>query len=184
MSDPDSAYHRKKQPELVRRAILDHAESLVMSEGVAGLTIQAVAAAAGVTKGGVFHHYASKQALLEAMFADMVDRLDAEIDGHLQTDTARGCFTRAYIETLLVGPAFGVGSPFDALSAAVMTDPTLWQAWDGWFAARMERHAGTDAHPHLEIVRFACDGAWLSYFDRRPGAELQDLRDRLVAMTR
>ncbi|MBP8939478.1 MAG: helix-turn-helix transcriptional regulator, partial [Agrobacterium sp.] len=60
-----NAHERKKQPEIVRRSLLDCAAKLAADQGVAALSIQAVADAAGVTKGGLFHHFASKQALLE-----------------------------------------------------------------------------------------------------------------------
>src|SRR5581483_4435078 len=54
---PASAYTRAKQPEQVRRALLDCAATIAMDHGVSGITVQAVAAAAGVTKGGLFHHF-------------------------------------------------------------------------------------------------------------------------------
>ena len=74
------SHHRRKQPDLVRRNLLEHAMRLAESEGLSGVTVQAVAAAAGVTKGGLFHHFPSKQALIEAMFADVMARLDADIE--------------------------------------------------------------------------------------------------------
>ncbi|MGV3490530.1 MAG: TetR/AcrR family transcriptional regulator [Devosia sp.] len=184
MSAPTSAYHRKKQPELVRRAILDHAQQLVLRDGVGNVTIQAVADAAGVTKGGVFHHFANKQALLSAMFVDMVDKLDAAITAHIAEDGGPGCFTRAYVDVLLVNDTFGVGSPFDALGVAAGTDAAMGQLWLDWVSNRLALHADTDSGPDLQIIRFACDGAWLSYFGRRPDVDLEALRDRLLAMAR
>jgi hypothetical protein len=47
-----NAYTRIKQPELVRRALLDHAAKLAVEQGLAAVTVQAVSDAAGVTKGG------------------------------------------------------------------------------------------------------------------------------------
>ena len=41
---PASAYTRAKQPEQLRRALLDHAATIAMDHGVAGVTVQAVAA--------------------------------------------------------------------------------------------------------------------------------------------
>jgi AcrR family transcriptional regulator len=93
---PGSAYTRAKQPEQVRHALLDCTAAVAMDHGVAGVTVQAVATAAGVTKGGLFHHFASKQALIEGLFADLLARLDAEIDVTIAADPKpRGGFTRA-----------------------------------------------------------------------------------------
>lgn len=180
-----TAYHRNKQPEVIRRAILDEAARISAQGGLAEVTIQAVATAAGVTKGGVFHHFASKNALLQAMFEDMLDKLDTEIETALQTDSGYGCFTRAYVVTLTVGENFGIGGPFDAIGMAIITNQDMSAAWQDWMDRRLARHRQTDSDPTLEIVRFAADGAWLvSLGTGANGTDFQTLTDRLIAMTR
>ncbi|UYO00023.1 MAG: TetR/AcrR family transcriptional regulator [Devosia sp.] len=181
---PANAYSRKKQPDLVRRALLDEAAQLAMEGGLSAVTVQAVAAAAGVTKGGLFHHFASKQALVEAMFADVMERFDAEIDANLPEEVGEfGRFTRAYVETLLGGSETNVGETFDMLSAAMMTDANLAVLWSDWLRLRMERHRDTDSDPSLEIVRFAADGAWLNLqCQGRARSSAGTIRERIVAM--
>ena len=46
-----------------RERILDAAQRLMLQRGFAGTSVDAVLAAASVTKGGFFHHFPSKQAL-------------------------------------------------------------------------------------------------------------------------
>lgn len=48
-------------------AIIDAAEAVVVEAGASHMTLDAVAAKAGVSKGGLLHHFPSKVALLEAM---------------------------------------------------------------------------------------------------------------------
>src|SRR3546814_7004181 len=96
---------RKKQPELVRRSLIDCAARSVAEAGVGGATIQAVADAAGVTKGGLLHHFPGKQILIEALFADLLEQLDAQLDaqleGELEGDArSYGRFTRAHLRAL------------------------------------------------------------------------------------
>lgn len=180
-----TAYQRKKQPDVIRRAILDAAARIAAQGGPASVTIQAVAVDAGVTKGGVFHHFPSKQALLQAMFQDILDQLDAEIEAALQGDEAHGCFTRAYVVTLTVGEHFGIGSPFDAIGTAIITDKAMSDAWQVWLDGRLARHSATDDGPTLEIVRFAADGAWLAHLGAgATDTDFHALTDRLIAMTR
>ena len=50
-----------------RTRILDAAESLALAQGFAGTSVDEVIAAAQTTKGGFFHHFASKQALARAL---------------------------------------------------------------------------------------------------------------------
>lgn len=181
-----NAYMRKKQPDAVRRALLDAAIQIAIEQGVQGVTIQAVATAAGVTKGGLFHHFASKQALIEGVYLDLIDKMDAELDEHMARDPEpQGRFTRAYVQTMLSGSDFGASSPWVALSVAMLADPGNNVTFIHWLDGRLERHKDTDSDPRLEVVRFAADGAWFIFIDKAPTAErLDDLRARLIGMTR
>lgn len=59
--------------------ILDAAEALLRRSGSRTLTIDAVAAEASLSKGGVLHHYASKDALVTALAARKVARMETGI---------------------------------------------------------------------------------------------------------
>ncbi|GJD35790.1 TetR/AcrR family transcriptional regulator [Methylobacterium aerolatum] len=59
--------------------ILDAAHTVLRERGAGGLTMDAVAAAAGLSKGGVLHHYASKDALVAALVARKFASLRAGI---------------------------------------------------------------------------------------------------------
>lgn len=183
-----TAYNRRKQPELIRRLLLDCAATLALEQGLANVSVQAVSAAAGVTKGGLFHHFPSKQALVEGVAADLIERIDAEIDAIMAKDpVAHGRFTRAYVETTFTDPAMGPGSRWTALYLSMIVEPGLRRLWAEWYAGRMDRHRETDGGPALETVRRAADGAWLAQLirdDGFPTPNLVDLRARLLAMTR
>ena len=60
-------------PVNTRHKILETAVAIVDTNGAAHLTIDAVAAHAGLSKGGVLYHFPSKRALLEAMLALLMD---------------------------------------------------------------------------------------------------------------
>ncbi|TFF22102.1 TetR/AcrR family transcriptional regulator [Jiella endophytica] len=178
---------RRKQPEVVRRRLLDCAEALAVERGLAGITVQAVADAAGVTKGGLFHHFPTKQALVEGMVADLLHRLDREIDAAIEKDPEpRGSFTRAYVDSVFVGREFGFDTPWAALSVAMVAEPHLRRLWAGWLDERQHRHQDTDDDPMLEVVRLAVDGAWLSVTIREGEAasDIAELRQRLIGLTR
>lgn len=57
-----------------RQRILDATQRLVIAQGFAATSVDEVIAAAGTTKGGLFHHFASKQDLARAL----VERYAAE----------------------------------------------------------------------------------------------------------
>nr|WP_314261767.1 TetR/AcrR family transcriptional regulator [uncultured Devosia sp.] len=181
-----TAYMRKKQPDAVKRALLDATIQIATEQGVQGVTVQAVASAAGVTKGGLFHHFPNKQALIDGVYQDLIEKMDAELDEHMARDVeAYGCFTRAYVETMLSGSDFGANSPWTALSVTMLADPGNNLAFIGWLEARLDRHRETDSDPMLEVVRFAADGAWFIFIDKAPDpVRLDELRARLIGMTR
>ncbi|MGK9050758.1 TetR/AcrR family transcriptional regulator [Neorhizobium petrolearium] len=177
------AHRREKQPEQVRRSLLDHAARFGVEQGLAGLTLQAVADAASVTKGGLLHHFPSKQALIEAVFKDLLGKLDEEIDRLMREDPVEhGRFTRAYIDAFFQVTRDGAKSPWAALSISCMTDARLRELWSDWMRERLARHAATDGSPALKLARYAADGIWLANLteaDGIPANELAGLRDHL-----
>lgn len=64
----------------VRTKILDTAIKVAVDSGIKGLTIDNVAATAGMSKGGVFYHFKSKEELLEAMVNHIIDQFEAECE--------------------------------------------------------------------------------------------------------
>ena len=169
-----NAYQRKKQPDVVRQRILDGAMQLAAEKGVASVSIQAVATFAGVTKGGVFHHFANKQILIETMLHEVLYKFDQEIDRFICQDTVQyGCFTRAYIEVTLTHQSFGVNSLWATLSMTLISDKNFSQLWNKWLADRLNQHQHTDADLNLCILRYAADGAW--FIERFDPGNVQDL---------
>ena len=182
------AHKREKQPELVRRSLLEHAARCAVEQGLASLTLQAVADAASVTKGGLLHHFPSKQALIEAVFEDMLGKLDEEIERLMaQDELEQGRFTRAYIDAFFQVTYDGPKSPWAALAISSMTDARLRALWSDWVKDRLEHHAGTDSHPAFKLARYAADGIWLANLTESggiPSDELAGLRNQLKRMTR
>ncbi|MDP9836952.1 AcrR family transcriptional regulator [Neorhizobium huautlense] len=181
------AHRREKQPDTVRRSLLDQAARHAAEDGLSAITLQSVADAAHVTKGGLLHHFPSKQALIEAVFEDLLGTLDEEIDRLMQADTAaNGSFTRAYIAAFFEVARAGDASPWAALSVSCMTDAKLRARWSQWMHERLERHSETDSAPHLAIARYAADGIWLANLTEisgLPAGELDRLHDQLKTMT-
>ena len=65
--------------EATQAAILEVAMRRFGEAGFAAVTIDEIAAAAGVAKGAVYHHFASKEALFEAVFERASAQLAAEV---------------------------------------------------------------------------------------------------------
>lgn len=180
----DSGLTRKKQPEVVRRALLDQGARLAVEEGLASLTVQAVADAAGVTKGGFLHHFPSKQALIDAVFGELLQDLEREIVERVRVDPQPyGSFTRAYIEAVFDMASEEHGGPWATLSITMLTNAGLRDLWAEWFKAQLERYQATDSDVHLTIARLAADGVWLADLGNVPIPEREQVRRVLLKQT-
>lgn len=62
---------RRMAPDARREAILDAAQALFMARGSDAVTIADVLAAAGISKGGFYHHFTAKEDLLTGIVARM-----------------------------------------------------------------------------------------------------------------
>ncbi len=146
-----------------RDRILDAFEMLLVEGGGKIATLDAVAARAEVSKGGLLYHFPSKDAMVDAM----LDRLreQGRTDVVKMKDAPQGP-VRYYLET-----SVDTGSAFDrgliATSRVAQDDvrarETLAELRNGWFAVLAE-HYGDDAL--ARTVQLIGDGL---YFDDTTG---------------
>lgn len=82
----------------MRDRILVEARRLTVSEGQIP-SLNAVAAAAEVSKGGLIHHFPSREALIEGLGRQALD----EIDSAMRDAAARGQAARAWLQLCIPG---------------------------------------------------------------------------------
>jgi AcrR family transcriptional regulator len=70
---------REMYSEATRAALLEEATALFAGRGYARTSLEDVASASRVTRGAVYHHFASKQALFEAVLDVQEQRATAEV---------------------------------------------------------------------------------------------------------
>ncbi len=120
---------RQGRAILCRDRLLDAAASLVPRRGAGELTLDAVAERAGVSKGGLLYHFPSKDALIKAMIARMVEAFNFEVQAAIAKEKpGPGRITRAMIKVGFEHPK-GVIQKDErlrrALLAAVSSKPAL-----------------------------------------------------------
>lgn len=180
-----NAYHRKKEPEIIRRKLLESAVRLAAENPIGGFNLQAVAASAGVTKGGLLHHFPSKEILTEAVFLYLLQKIDRDLDAAMAGDPLpHGSFTRAYVHSIFRASK-EENRTWNALSVSLLMDVRLGALWENWQDNRKKQHQDTDGSPLLEAVRLAADGIWLQDLNHVPylwnGRET--LLTQLIAIT-
>ena len=164
-----------------RDRVLDAYETLLIEAGPAAATLDAVAAAAQVSKGGLLYHFASKDALAAGLLHRLRERSAADADAiraapeggtayYLRTSAPGGAIpgglTRTYLASLRVADGSAVRDAMAAVDADALAalrdqlgDPVL--AW---------------------LVQLVGDGLYLRTLIGTPlpeGLDVADLLDRL-----
>jgi len=114
------------EAEETRKAVLAAARRLFAQDGYNGVSVPGCAEAAGVTHGGLYHHYASKAILFKAVFHEVTEELDAHVLERALTGASmrdgflKGC--RASIE-------FMTGSEYQQIA---LSDAPAVFGWNEW----------------------------------------------------
>ena len=146
-----------------RDRILDAAEQLVADQGASKLTLDAVAQAAGVSKGGLLYHYPNKDALLAAMIERHCDDLDEccarELEG-LPADQPSSRLKASILGVLT--PRAGREDVGAALLAAAANKPALLDGARARYADHVAQlTASGGCFARSAVIMLAVDGLML-----------------------
>ena len=166
---PDGILHPMKHTtSKLHDMLLDATEAVVARQGIANLTLDAVAAEARMSKGGLLHHFPSKDRLVEALVIRTAEGW-------------RSCYTEAY-ERSPAGPGRMARALLDhclsdakcwteelrrsssAVFAALAQNPALIEPMRAVYADLHRRIAQDGLPPGVaEAVAAAIDGLWLDW---------------------
>jgi len=125
------------------RRILDAAKQIVVDHGLSGLTLDAIARAAGVNKAATHYHFGSKAGLIEAL----VDEIVLDECAAMAHDVAPGASIQERIDSLIAGvrrmaiDPSSIGGWWDLLPYAVRTPELrtrLAELYEIWFRWNLE----------------------------------------------
>jgi AcrR family transcriptional regulator len=142
-----------------RRRLLDAATAVVRRDGARALTLDAVAAEAGVSKGGLLYHFATKRELLDAMLAGWLEEFGSEIEAASDEGFAAG-YVRA---SDMSGWAAADRATEFGLLAAMVDEPGTLERVRERYAEWQERLLTESEDPvQAVLARLAADGLWLA----------------------
>lgn len=148
-----------------RAALLDAAQKIVLDGGAEGLTLDAVAAAAGVSKGGVLYHFPNKDALLSGLLARAFETMKRWVEIRV-ADAApgQGAVARAYIDFVrAIHRSEGMPTMGAALYACAALKPELLAPFYVELSEWLEGMVADGLpRPAAALVWLALDGAWLN----------------------
>lgn len=149
---------------------------------MARLTLSRVAETAGVSKGGLLHHFASKQDLVAALLDDLLSQTNDQLhDLAASNNRDNGAFAQAYLDYVRTSEhtsktATGIFAAAALDDGDVTPAHTMFSAWQ----QRLLSSDGIDETTAL-LTRVIGDGLWLiDLFDLAPPTPAQ--RDALFEL--
>ena len=173
-------------PPGAQTRVLDAAEAIIRARGVPALTLEGAARGAGISKGGLLYHFASKEALLVALMQRLADRITADYEAVLAAQpegpgrALRACLAFTFDEPDILEAHARAAA---VMLAAFHHDPALLNPIRAFFA-RIRAEAVADGTPPgvAAAIMMAGDGLFMArlfgLYEAGP-AELSALRDTL-----
>jgi AcrR family transcriptional regulator len=119
---------RAAQGRATRGQLIEVATQLFTEHGYEGTSIEAVLSAAGVSRGALYHHFAGKEALFEAVVSAVSAQVTAEL-----TEAIRGCADP--VDALRTAGLAWISLAADpVIQRVVLVDAPSVLGWDRWRA--------------------------------------------------
>ncbi|MBX3014074.1 MAG: TetR family transcriptional regulator [Caldilineaceae bacterium] len=138
---------------------------ILRRDGLTSLTLEAVAAEAELSKGGLLYHFPSKLALVEALFQHHIDRFNRDLQQLVETEEqGPGGWLRAYARASIAEITDPEkASLFASLFAAGERYPTVLAIMRRSYDAWQQQVEAAPLEPAVALlVRLAVDGFWFT----------------------
>ncbi len=174
---------------ITKAKLLCAASSVIEVSGYEGLTLEAVAHHAGVSKGGLLYHYPSKESLVAALITGQIEIFEGRFQNYLESeDLTPGRWTRAYIKASLMPAEEDQQSQNYGLIAAVAMNPELLSPLRTKYT-EWQNNLNNDSlpKPAAQAIRFAVDGIWLCSMlglGAPSAEEINQMAQWLIAVTK
>lgn len=154
---------RKRQPEIVRANLLASAAELISERGLSNITLDLVAVQAGTSKGGLIHHFSSKQALFEELCRDVLKEYEENIDHFIAEDPdPRGRCIRAYIRaTVKPDKKYDYVKLFNAFALEMKQYPGVCQIYQDWYESQLRKMGNGPISMKARMLMYSVDGIWV-----------------------
>ncbi|WMT42940.1 helix-turn-helix domain-containing protein [Paenibacillus sp. D2_2] len=111
-----------------RKLLLEAASAIIMEQGIRRLTLEEVAARAGVSKGGLLYHFASKDELIKGLNEETIREFRELLQQALEET---GSYTKSYLlATVRQLEGLGHYNASSSMLAAIATNMDLIQLWE------------------------------------------------------
>lgn len=156
----------RRTADETRAQIFAACSTILCQDGLAQLTLSAVAEAAALSKGGLLYHFPTKLSLVEALFTHHLDLFDAEVHHRFAADRsdAPGRWLRAYAEASIAQITDAdTASLFASLFAAGERYPSVLEIMRQRYLVWQRQIDADNLSPAWALLwRMLVDGLWFT----------------------
>lgn len=182
-----TASEKRRDAGKTRREVLVATARALQGKG-AGASISDIAAAAGISKGGLLHHFPNRDALLFAVAENALAELREHVTSRVDlSENQPGKLLRAFVRALCgADPSARAHYEPTSFWSALSATPGVSELIDrdnAWWHSELKRD-GLSAE-RITLVRYAAEGAALAATSDRTfsGAALSRLESVLLELT-
>lgn len=157
-----TARGKKKHPALTRSQLLKAALEIAVQKGISAVTLDAVAAHSGISKGGLQYHFRTKVDLLDALFEEAMATSDTESKRWASEDPEPfGRMERVYLRGALQDASQNQAA-WRVLLAAMLVEPELRNRWSNQLRLTDDNEEfSLEDRARLLISNLAAQGLWV-----------------------
>lgn len=141
-----------RRPAISREGVLNAAERVIVQGGGGALTIDPVAKAVGVSKGGIQSCFSTEKRLVGAMLDRWTADYDAQVAGLLAGDVSPIARVSAHVRFIETDPV-GARARAASLLAALLQHPEHREGARRWYATRLQGLGNTLAECDARVGR-------------------------------
>ncbi|AGP44743.1 transcriptional regulator BetI [Serratia plymuthica] len=153
-----------RQRSIDRDKVLDAAEEIVANQGAAGLTIDSVAKAMGISKGGVQYCFGSKDALIDAMFERWGKAYDTLFDAIAGENPSATTAVQAHMQATRSSDQASSAKAAGLMATLIQT-PEHLDSTREWYRSRIAGlDLSTEQGRRARLAFLATEGAFMLRF--------------------
>ena len=150
-----------RQRTIDREKLLDAAEDIVIHQGAAALTIDAVAKAMGISKGGVQYCFGNKDALIDAMFERWGQSYDTIFNQAIEQNNSPEGQVLAHMQATHLHDKIAMAKGA-SLMASLLQTPEYLESNRIWYRERIANlDTSTEKGKLARMVFLATEGAFM-----------------------
>ncbi|GMA30136.1 TetR/AcrR family transcriptional regulator [Litorihabitans aurantiacus] len=170
--------------ESKRTVILDAAAGVIESEGITAVTFDSVAAAAGITRGGIIYHFPSREELIAAIHEHMARRWEDQLEAACGKPADQSTATERLIAYISMAATPATRAEVQMILDSHHTENQ--DVWDQVLQRWAPRPQPSDG-PSYTLALLAADGLWVNDVigsTRIPPEQRHDTAERIIDLIR